>query len=328
MADAGTRRVGFGAFVPQGWKTEFAGLEPEAAWQGARSIALEAEQLGYDGLWVYDHFHTVPRPTSEYVFECWTVMAALAEATSTIRLGQMVGCASYRNPALLAKITSTLDVVSGGRLDWGIGAGWYRNEYTGYGFEFMSPAERIGALRETVEIVKALWSEETVTYDGRHYALDRAHSDPKPLQQPHPPVWIGGSGEQLTLRVVAEHADWSNFGGNLGEFESKCEVLRGHCRAAGRDYDEIGKSLHQDCFVAETEAEVETWLSSPGGGSLWGEAADSYIQGNLIGTPEQVCERIQSYLGLGASYFVLWFRDFPSTSSLRLVAERVIPEFA
>ncbi|MGH9034586.1 MAG: TIGR03560 family F420-dependent LLM class oxidoreductase, partial [Acidimicrobiia bacterium] len=233
--------VGFGMFVPQGWKMELSEIDdPAAKWAKAKEIALLAEAKGYDSVWVYDHFHNVPKPAHEAVFECWTTLAALAEATTTVRLGQMVGCALYRAPAVLAKITSNIDVISGGRLEWGIGAGWYRNEFAGYGFPFPEPKERIGRMRETVEIVKAMWSQPEATYDGRYFQLDRAQCDPKPLQSPHPPVWIGGGGEQLTLRVVARHADWANFGGQPHEWAHKREVLKEHCKAVGRDEEQIG----------------------------------------------------------------------------------------
>ena len=205
--------VTFGVFMPQGWKMELAGIDGAGAkWNKAVEIAVLAEELGFDSLWVYDHFHNVPRPAHEAVFECWTTMAAIGQRTSRIKLGQMVGCNSYREPSVLAKITSTLDVISGGRLEWGIGAGWYENEYKGYGFEFKAPKDRIGMLKECVEIVKSMWTQEETSYDGKYYKMERAHCDPKPLQQPHPPILIGGGGEQLTLRVVARLADRSNFG--------------------------------------------------------------------------------------------------------------------
>jgi alkanesulfonate monooxygenase SsuD/methylene tetrahydromethanopterin reductase-like flavin-dependent oxidoreductase (luciferase family) len=150
------RDVVFGAFMPQGWKMELAGIADDATkWETAVGIAVRAEELGYDSIWVYDHVHNVPRPAHEAVFECWTTIAAVSQLTSTIRLGQMVGCNSYRNPALLAKITSTVDVISGGRLDWGIGAGWYENEYRSYGYDYPKPKDRIGMLRESVEIVRS-----------------------------------------------------------------------------------------------------------------------------------------------------------------------------
>jgi len=214
-------------------------------------------------------------------------------------------------------------VISGGRLDWGIGAGWYEHEFNGYGYEFHAPKVRIGVLRETVEIVKALWSEPDVSYEGRYFTLNGAQCDPKPLQDPHPPIWIGGGGEQLTLRVVARHADRSNFGGKPQEFAHKCEVLKEHCKAVGRDYDEIAKTWSPEVHVRETEQEI----IDGGSRSRWGEPLESWQAGNLVGTPEQVCEKIQTYAGLGVSAIVGWNSDLPDDTTLRLVAEKVIPNF-
>ena len=314
----------FGVFIPQGWKMELQGIEgAEAKWNTAVDIAVLAEQLGYDSLWVYDHFHNVPRPAHEAVFECWTTIAAMSQRTSRIRLGQMVGCNSYRNPGLLAKITSTVDVISGGRLDWGIGAGWYESEYKGYGFEFAKPSERIGMLKETVEIVKSMWTNAETTYDGKHYKLSRAQCDPKPLQQPHPPVWIGGGGEQLTLRVVAQHADVSNFGSSLEEFISKREILKGHCVTVGRDEDTIRKTISSEVFIRETEAEVE----AAGCLGAWGGDPVEWRKKALVGTPDQVSEKIQKYLDAGCTGFIPWCSDYPSTETLELFAKKVIPNF-
>lgn len=240
------QHITFGVFIPQGWKMELVSIaDPVDKWHKTIEIAQLAEKLGYDSIWVYDHFHNVPRPAHETVFECWTVMAAISQLTTKIRLGQMVGCNLYREPSLLAKITSTIDVISGGRLDWGIGAGWYENECRGYGFDFPEPKVRIAMLRECVEIVRSMWANEETTYDGKHYKMVRGNCDPKPLQKPHPPIWIGGGGEQLTLRVVARYADYSNFGGTPEEFAHKIEVLKGHCLAVGRDESEIKKRGHQ-----------------------------------------------------------------------------------
>lgn len=314
----------FGAFVPQGWKTELAGIEGAVAqWDKAVEVAQLIERLGYDSLWVYDHFHNVPRPAHEAVFECWTTMAAISQRTSTVRLGQMVGCNSYRNPAVLAKITSNIDVISGGRLDWGIGAGWYENEYRGYGFEFAKPKDRIGMLEETVRIVRSMWTEPETTFSGTYYELKRANCDPKPLQQPMPPVWIGGGGEQLTLRVVAKHADCSNFGGPPETWAHKRDVLRGHCAAIGRDPDEIRMTWSPEVFIRETEQEI----AEAGSQAVWGQPADEWRANNLVGTVEQVTEKIRAYVELGCRGFIPWCSDYPETRSLELLAERVVPEF-
>jgi F420-dependent oxidoreductase-like protein len=307
----------FGVFVPQGWKMELASIDdPQAKWAKAVEIATLAEESGLDSLWVYDHFHNVPRPAHETMFDCWTTMAAISQRTSRIRLGQMVGCAAYRNPGLLAKITSNIDVMSGGRLIWGIGAGWYEHEFKAYGYDFPPPKDRIRMLRETVEIVKAMWSEPDVSYEGRFFSIQGAQCDPKPVQQPHPEVLIGGGGEQLTLRVVARHADTANFGGKLHEWTHKAEVLQGHCKDVGRDYDEVRKTISPEVFIRETEAEIQ----EAGSQSFWGEPFESWQAGNLVGTPEQVAEKIRSYVGAGCTGFYPWCSDYPDTESLRLFA--------
>ncbi|MDO8389912.1 MAG: LLM class F420-dependent oxidoreductase [Actinomycetota bacterium] len=314
----------FGAFIPQGWKMELVGIEgAQAKWQKAVDMAVLAEELGYDSVWVYDHFHNVPKAAHEAVFECWTTMAAISQRTSRVRLGQMVGCNSYREPSVLAKITSTVDIISGGRLDWGIGAGWYEHEYKGYGFDFPRPAARIGMLRESVEIVKSMWTQADTSYEGTYYSLYGAQCDPKPLQSPHPPIWIGGGGEQLTLRVVARHADCANFGGKPHEWARKREILKEHCAAVGRDEATIRKTWSPEVFIRNTEAEVV----AGGTRSSWGEPFESWREGNLVGTPEEVCEKIEQYIELGCTGFIPWCSDYPSTETLELFATKVIPNF-
>ena len=307
----------FGVFVPQGWKLEFAGV-PDAReqWRMAVDVAVRAEELGFDSIWVYDHFHNVPKPSHESVFECWTTMAAISQRTSTIRLGQMVGCNLYRPPALLAKITSTLDVISGGRLDWGIGAGWYENECRGYGYPFPLPKERISMLQEAVEIVLSMWSQPETTYTGRWYQTHRANCDPKPLQQPRPPVWIGGGGEQLTLRVVARHADFANFGGKPDEFAHKCRVLDAHCESVGRDPASVRRTWSPEVFIRDTEAELRDGQRL----STRSEPYEAWKAGNLVGTPDEVAEKVAVYRALGCSGFIPWCIDYPGMETLERFA--------
>jgi len=317
-------KIIFGVFMPHGRKMELASIDgAENKWQKAVDIAIRAEALGYDSIWVYDHFHNVPRPAGEAVFECWTTIAAISQLTSTVRLGQMVGCNGYRQPSVLAKITSTIDVISGGRLDWGIGAGWYENEFKGYGFEFPAPKDRIGMLRECVEIVKSMWTQPETTFAGKYYQLSRANCDPKPLQSPHPPIWIGGGGEQLTLRVVARHADYSNFAGVPEEWARKREVLKGHCAAVGRDEETIGKTWSPEMCIRSTEVE----LQEMGNRSLWGLPFEQWQATGLVGTPEQVCEKVQAYIELGCTGFIPWCSDYPDTESMDLFASEVMPNF-
>jgi F420-dependent oxidoreductase-like protein len=308
----------FGVFIPQGWKMEYAGYGTSTdQWRRSVEIAQLAERVGLDSVWVYDHFHNVPKPAHESVFECWTMMAAISQVTSTIRLGQMVGCNLYRPPTLLAKITSTLDVISGGRLDWGIGAGWYENECRGYGYAFPTPKERIGMLREAVEIVTSMWTERETTYSGTFYQANRANCDPKPLQQPRPPIWIGGGGEQLTLRVVAQHADWSNFGGNPAEFMHKRDVLRQHCEKVGRDESSIRKSWSPEIAIRESEDDLKALQRT----SVRRESYEDWKAGNLIGSRAEVTDKIGRYLEMGCSGFIPWCVDYPNSMSLELFAE-------
>ncbi len=324
MVQPVTPRLLFGAFVPQGWKMELSSIDgAEAKWAKAVEVTQLAERLGYDSVWLYDHVHNVPRPAHEAVFECWTTIAAISQVTSRVRLGQMVGCNLYRQPSLVAKITSTVDVISGGRLEWGIGAGWYENECRDYGFDFPPPRERIGRLRECVEIVRSMWTQPETTYHGKYYGTHRANCDPKPVQQPHPPIWIGGGGEELTLRVVARLADCSNFGGGPDEWRHKREVLKAHCADVGRDEEEIRKTWSPEVFIRSTEAEVR----AAGSRRLGSEPGERGRTDSLVGTPEQVCEQLQAYVDLGCTGFVPWCADYPDTETLTLFAEQVMPNF-
>ena len=273
-------------FMPQGWKMELSGIDGAAAkWQTAVDIAVLAEELGYDSIWVYDHFHNVPRPAHEAVFECWTTMAAISQRTSRVRLGQMVGCNSYREPAVLAKITShhrrhqrrparlghrrrlVRERVQGLRLRVPAAQGPHRH-----------------AARDACRSCAACGPSPRPPSTASTTSCSRAQCDPKPLQSPHPPIWIGGGGEQLTLRVVAPYADCSNFGGKPDEWARKREILKGHCAVVGRDEETIRKTWSPEVFIRSTEAEVV----AAGSQSLWGEPLESWRAGNLVGTPEQV----------------------------------------
>ena len=172
-----------------------------------------------------------------------------------------------------------------------------------------------------------MWAQKETTYEGRYYRLERAECDPKPLQEPRPPVWIGGGGEQLTLRVVARLADRANWGGKPDEWAHKREILKQHCQAVGRDEETIGKTWSPEVLVRETEAEIRELHRAGRIGSLWGEPFDSWAAGNLIGTPEQVCEKVARYVELGCSYFVPWCSDYPELTTLDFFAKQVMPEF-
>ena len=315
----------FGAFVPQGWKLEYTGVDAAAAWERSKEIAGIAERAGYDHLWVYDHVETVPRREPTHVFEAFTMLAAIAQHTSTIRLGQLVTCSSYRNAGLLAKEAACVDVYSGGRLILGLGAGWYDREYQAYGYPYLGAGARLDVLEETLQVVKRLWSEETVTFAGKYLDFDGAYCDPKPIQK-LPPIWVGGGGEKKTLRIAARHADATNWQTGLSTFIHKSEILRGHCEAEGRDFDSIVRTHGPDCRLFDSDADLRRWLDTPGGGSLWGRGdPDEYVRDNLVGTVEQVAEKVQGYVDAGCAEFVLWFRDYPSSESLERFIGEVEP---
>ena len=321
-----TAPLRYGAFAPQGWKLEYSGWGAAEAWTHTVRVAQLAERLAYDHLWVYDHVETVPRREPTHVFEAFTTLAALSQRTERIRLGQLVTCAAYRNAGLLAKEAAGVDVMSNGRLILGLGAGWYDREYQAYGYPFPPARERLRILDETTRAVRALWTDETVDFDGDYVRLDGAYCDPKPLQR-FPEVWIGGGGEKVTLRIAARLADKTNWQVGLESFVRKSEILRAHCDAVGRDFDTIVRTHGPDWRLFDSNEELIAWCESPTGGQLRKEVpTEQYVRDNLVGTPEQVIEKTQAFVDAGCREFVLWFRDQPSTESLERFAREVIPK--
>lgn len=217
--------------------------DPVEKFETMTRCAQEAERAGFDAVFLYDHFHTVPAPAVESMFECWTSMAALARDTRTIKLGQMVTCNGYRPPSLLAKMASCIDVMSHGRLIFGIGAGWYEHEFAAYGYDYPETPERLRMLREALQVFKAMWTQDEASFSGEYYRLRGAINEPKPVQKPHPPIWIGGGGEKVTLKLVAQYGDACNFNADVDTVRHKLEVLRDHCSAVGRDYDSVLKTI-------------------------------------------------------------------------------------
>ena len=227
----GDERVRFGLCLPQFGAT----------WTQAREVAQAADEGGFDSIWVVDHFVQIP-DEAQPVLEAWTEVVAAAAVTRRVRIGQLVLCVSYRPPALLAKMAATLDQVSGGRLIVGLGAGWHQIEYTEYGYPFPPIGTRLAQLGEALEILRRMWSEERTTFDGKHFTVRDAPCNPKPVQR-RLPILIGGGGERVTLRIVAQHADiWNGFG-DPDRFAHKCAVLDEWCRRVGRDPAAIERSV-------------------------------------------------------------------------------------
>ncbi len=323
----------FGAFVPQGWRLDLVGIPETDHWPTMLHVAKVIESAGFESAWVYDHFHTVPNPTQEVTYEAWTLMAALAAATDTVRLGQMCTCNSYRPPSYLAKVASSIDVISGGRLEMGIGAGWYEHEYRGFGYEFPKASVRIGMLREAVEIMLALWTEDEVTYEGKYYQLNGAINRPKGIQQPTIPLWVAGGGEKLTLNVAARYASYTNFGGDPDEFVHKTAILHAHCADVGRDPHEITLSSNFNFVIGEDERQVRDRL-----GDLTERyrpfvdpaKLDRIIESNTVGgTPEQIVAHLEEWKTAGCAYAIVYFPEAAyDTDGIELFSREVIPALA
>ena len=249
----------FGVFVPQGWRMDLVEIrDPLAQYEAMTAVAREAEKAKFDSIWVYDHFHTVPTPEIETTFECWSITAGLSRDTKSIKIGQMVTCNGYRNPALLAKIASTIDVMSAGRLLCGLGAGWYEHEWRAYGYGFPEVPERMRAFREAVEIVVKMWTEEKPTYQGKFYTINEPINEPKGIQTPHIPLWLGGGGEKVTLKLVAKYAQACNVGGGDPVLVSqKLAILKEHCETLERSYDAITKSTSINVFMLKPGEDAE-----------------------------------------------------------------------
>ncbi len=308
--------IQIGGFIPQGWIGDLSPiLTPVEQFSFARRVARKLDTLGFDSGWVFDHFHPVnsSTPTTQSVFECWTTLAAIAENTQNLRLGQMVTCNSYRQPAFLAKIAANLDVISNGRLEFGIGAGWYQEEYLGYGYPFPKDSVRIGMLGEAVQIILKMWNEESVDFEGKYYQLKGGFNSPKPVQRPHPPITIGGEGPKLTLRLVAQYADRSNVFGGPEDIKSKLEILRKHCEDVGRPFEKIQHSTNPSLVLGEDEKEVEELLKkSYGIYRKPDETLEQYARreraGGRVGTPEEILPTLERFVAAGISYFVFNFR--------------------
>jgi len=292
-----------------------------------RDYWREAERLGYDWASIGDHL--MPNPIfgakdTDPWHEAWTTIAALAEATSTIHIGTLVSAVGFRHPAILAKMAATLDAISVGRLEVGLGAGYLESEYRMYGLPFPSAGVRLAELNEAIQICKLLWTQEHTDFNGKYFTLTNAVCSPKPVQRPHPPIWLGGDGEQKTLRMVAEHADgWSAFPLPIPQLQHKLDVLRAHCDAVGRDYDTIQKQIGLNLIIRNDEAALETELAR--------FAADRQApperarQMAMAGTPEQVADQITPYLALGFDLFVLMGRTPADYDTLRLFIRDVAP---
>src|SRR5215469_21231 len=295
--------------LPNGWKMNLAAVrDPVEAFETMMNVAKAADETGYESVWMVDHFHTVPYPSQEVTFECWMSLAALARATKRVRVGQIVTCNSYRNPALLAKMASTLDVLSHGRLNFGIGAGWYEHEYRAYGYPFPRSPERLRQLREALQVILAMWRSEEATFEGTYYQLRGAINQPKGVQKPHIPILVGGSGEKVTLKLVAQYGDACNVSGDLKTLEHKFAVLKQHCESVGRDDESIYRTTSAFCAIADSEAEAMALVPEIYKPEL--------NETSLVGSPETIRQRINAMEALGVQEIIM---DLPSATDLTVL---------
>ncbi|CAA0136306.1 F420-dependent glucose-6-phosphate dehydrogenase [Mycolicibacterium vanbaalenii] len=325
----------FGLFIPQGWRLDLVGIDPGDQWRVMSDLATHVDEGGvWDSLWVYDHFHTVPMPTDEATHEAWSLMAAFAATTSRVKLGQMCTAMSYRNPVYLAKVAATTDIISGGRVQMGIGGGWYEHEWRAYGYGFPSAGVRLARLDEGVQIMRAAWRDGVVTFDGKHYQADGAVVAPKPLQDGGIPLWIAGGGEKVTLRIAAKYAQYTNFTSEPEGFAHKSKVLADHCLEVGSDFGAIIRSANVNVVTGATEAEVKERLGRVRSriGALTGDAAaDAMLQSMSTpasgsGTPGQLIESLQKLRSLGCEYVICYCPEAAyDRSGIDLFEREVIP---
>jgi len=312
----------FGLIVPQGWRMDLVGIaDPAEAYETMTRVAREAEAVGFDSIWLFDHFHTVPTPTQEVTFECWTSTAALARDTRRVRIGQMVTCNGYRNPALLAKMASTVDVLSRGRLDFGIGAGWYEHEFHAFGYDFPDGPTRLRQLRDAVQIILKMWTDDEAVFEGKYHQVHEAINQPKGVQKPHIPLLIGGSGEQVTLKLVAQYGDACNIGHlDLEGLERKFAIIKKHCEDVGRDYNTIRRTVLFNCAIAETD---EAALAKSG--SFARNIPSHRIREQaLVGTPDRIRQRLLEIEQAGAQEIIVYMPDARDLEPIRLFARECI----
>ena len=289
-----------------------------------KRIWTQADQLGYHSATLYDLLNSP-------ALECWTTLSALAAVTERVRLTPLVLANTYRSPALLAKMSATLDVISGGRLELGIGAGGGGGDHQASGIPFPSTAERVDMLEEAVTLLKKSWTDPKADFKGRYYSLDQSLNEPKPVQTPHPPLLIGGHGETHLLKTVAGHADICNIGFemSLEEHQAKMEILKRHCDGFGRDPAEIEVTHNTRVEIGETQREFEDLAtrSAASANVSLGAYKDSLSRA-IAGTPERCIQQLTRYVDSGIRYFFLLFPDPISNGSLELFANEVMPHFA
>jgi F420-dependent oxidoreductase-like protein len=302
----------------------YPGVGPEAVFDKLVDIATTAERAGLSSVTLMDHYHQIPPvgPPQNWMFDGSTMLAGIAGRTKSIAVGLLVGGVTYRNPAQHAKITTTLDVISGGRAVHGIGAGWFEDEHKAYGFAFPPLKERFERLEDHLRIVRAMFTEEQATVSGTHHSVDGAYNNPKPLRGDIP-ILVGGSGERKTLRMVAQYADACNLFGDPERARHLLGVLEGHCERVGRDSSEITKTSMMPLVIAETEEGVRHKLDAMRAAGI----PEQRIESTTAGTPEQILERAHAYRDVGIEGLTFSMPDAHDLEAVALAGETLAPVF-
>lgn len=283
-----------------------------------KALARSAENLNFDSFWVMDHFHQIRNvgEPQEPMLEGWTTQAVIAGLTRKIKLGTLVTGIVYRHPSVLAKIGATLDVLSKGRLFMGIGAAWNMDEASAYGIPFPPVGERMRRLEEAVQIIRKMWTEEKASFKGNFYQLQGAYCYPKPIQTPHPPIMIGGSGERRTLRIVAKYADACNLFGSPETVKKKLEALREHCRSTGREYDSILRTKLGHVIINKNKRKLTEAIKT-----FSEDRRREYV---IYGTPEDVRGQIEAFRDAGIEYLIVNLEPDRELEALDLFANEVM----
>jgi F420-dependent oxidoreductase-like protein len=283
-----------------------------------RNLVGRAESYGFDSFWVMDHFHQIQNvgEVQEPMLEGWTTQSVVAGFTSKIKLGTLVTGIVYRYPSVLAKVGASLDVLSKGRLFMGIGAAWNVDEATAYGISFPPVKERMQRLEEAVQIIRKMWTEDSATFSGKFYQIRNAYCNPKPIQKPHPPIMIGGSGERRTLKIVAKYGDACNIFGSVETVKKKLGVLREHCRSVGRDYDSIVKSKLGHIVIDKDKEKVTE--------AMKGMPEDRRREYAIYGTPEEVRRQVEAFRDAGVEYLIVNLEPDRELQALELFANEVV----
>jgi F420-dependent oxidoreductase-like protein len=299
--------------------------EGQAIVDSLRRLVIRGESLGFDSFWVMDHFHQIPNvgEPQEPMLEGWTTQAVVSGFTSKIKLGTLVTGNTYRHPSVLAKIGATLDVLSKGRLFMGIGAAWNDAEASAYGIPFPNLKERMRRLEEAVQVIKAMWTEDRANFEGRFYQIKNAYCNPKPIQKPHPPIMIGGSGERETLKIVAKYADACNIFGSVDTVKRKVEILRDHCKAVGRDYDSVLKTRLGRVMIDKDKVAVQARVAK-----AMKDVPEEMVREFLIsGTPEEVNRQVKSFRDAGIEYFIVNLEPRNELEALELFGREIVQKF-